>query len=44
MNSGFAYDIAIVANIIKIAEALVFLWGARQLWLYAPSPWGSRSL
>ena len=33
MNSGFAYDIAIVVNIIKIAEALVFLWGARQLWL-----------
>ena len=33
MNSGFAYDISFVANIIKIAEALVFLWGARQLWL-----------
>jgi pentapeptide repeat protein len=33
VNSGFAYDISIVANIIKIAEALVFLWGARQLWL-----------
>jgi hypothetical protein len=33
VNSGFAYDISIVANIIKIAEALIFLWGARQLWL-----------
>jgi hypothetical protein len=33
VNSGFAYDISIIANIIKIAEALVVLWGARQLWL-----------
>lgn len=32
-TEGFAYYLAIVANLIKIAEVLVVLWGARQLWL-----------
>ena len=33
MNSGFAFYVSVVANVIKIAEVLVVLWGARQLWL-----------
>jgi len=30
---GFVYYVSVVANLIKIAEVLVVLWGARQLWL-----------
>jgi Pentapeptide repeats (8 copies) len=33
VNSGFAFYVSVVANVIKIAEVLVVLWGARQLWL-----------
>ena len=32
-GGGFAFYIAVVANVIKIGEVLVVLWGARQLWL-----------
>src|SRR5262245_40860323 len=32
-GGGFAFYIAVIANVIKIAEVLVVLWGARQLWL-----------
>ena len=30
---GWAFAISVVADLIKIAEVLVVLWGARQLWL-----------
>jgi hypothetical protein len=32
-SSGFAFWLGIVANLIKIAEVVVVLWGARQVWL-----------
>ena len=30
---GWAFAISVIADLIKIAEVLVVLWGARQLWL-----------
>lgn len=30
---GWAFVVSILADVIKIAEVLVVLWGARQLWL-----------
>jgi hypothetical protein len=30
---GWGYGISVLADVIKIAEVLVVLWGARQLWL-----------
>ena len=32
-GSGWAFSVSVIADVIKIAEALVVLWGARQLWL-----------
>jgi Pentapeptide repeats (8 copies) len=32
-GSRWAFVISVVADVIKIAEVLVVLWGARQLWL-----------
>jgi hypothetical protein len=30
-DGGFAFYVAVIANVLKIAEVLVVLWGARQL-------------